>query len=101
MKIGELAQATGCQAETIRYYQREGLLPEPVRSEGNFRLYGEPHAQRLSFIRRCRSLNMALGEIRVLRRLRDVPEESCGEVNAARWTNTSTMCPVASRNCVH
>lgn len=82
MKIGELAQAAACPAETIRYYEREGLLPEPARSDGNYRLYGEPHLQRLAFIRRCRSLDMALDEIRVLLRLRDAPEDNCGEVNA-------------------
>ena len=51
MKIGELARATGTQVETIRFYEREGLLPEPERSDGNYRIYGKDHAQRLSFIR--------------------------------------------------
>jgi Cd(II)/Pb(II)-responsive transcriptional regulator len=82
MKIGELATATGTQVETIRYYEREGLLPETTRTEGNYRIYGEVHAERLSFIRHCRSLDMTLDEIRVLLRFKDAPTENCGEVNA-------------------
>ena len=81
MKIGELAKATGAQVETIRYYEREGLLPETTRTEGNYRIYGEAHAERLSFIRHCRSLDMTLDEIRVLLRFKDAPNENCGEVN--------------------
>ena len=50
MKIGELAKLTDCQVETIRYYEREGLLPEPARSEGNYRLYTQAHVERLTFI---------------------------------------------------
>jgi len=82
MKIGELAKATGTQVETIRYYEREGLLPETTRTEGNYRIYGEAHAERLSFIRHCRSLDMTLDEVRVLLRFKDAPNENCGEVNA-------------------
>lgn len=81
MKIGELARATGTQVETIRYYEREGLLPEAPRTEGNYRVYGEVHAERLSFIRQCRSLDMTLDEVRVLLRFKDAPAENCGEVN--------------------
>lgn len=82
MKIGELASRTGTPVETIRYYEREGLLPEPARTESNYRDYGEPHAERLSFIRHCRGLDMTLDEIRVLLRFKDSPEDNCGEVNA-------------------
>ncbi|QJQ95952.1 MULTISPECIES: Cd(II)/Pb(II)-responsive transcriptional regulator [Halomonadaceae] len=82
MKIGELATRTGCAVETIRYYEREGLLPEPARSSGNYRLYGEAHAERLGFIRHCRALDMTLGEIRTLLECHDHPEQPCGEVNA-------------------
>ena len=80
-KIGELARKTDCRVETIRYYEREGLLPEPARTEGNYRLYGEAHLERLSIIRRCRVLDMTLDEIRTLLRFRDAPEENCAEVN--------------------
>jgi Cd(II)/Pb(II)-responsive transcriptional regulator len=82
MKIGELAGATATRAETIRFYEREGLLPPAARTDGNYRVYGQAHAERLSFIRHCRGLDMSLGEIRLLLRFRDAPEEDCGDVNA-------------------
>jgi len=82
LKIGELARRSACPAQTIRYYEREGLLPEPVRSEGNYRLYGAAHLRRLSFIRNCRALDMSLDEIRDLLRVRDLPEERCAAAHA-------------------
>jgi len=82
LKIGELAKRTGCLVETIRYYEREGLLLEPTRSEGNYRLYKDIHLERLQFIRHCRSLDMTLEEIRDLLRFRDAPDENCSQVNA-------------------
>jgi Cd(II)/Pb(II)-responsive transcriptional regulator len=82
MTIGELARRTGCGIETIRYYEHEGLLPNPGRTTGNFRRYREEHAELLSFIRHCRSLDMALSEIRILLKFRSAPDEPCGEVNA-------------------
>lgn len=81
LKIGGLARRTGCPVETIRYYEREGLLPAPARSEGNYRLYGDNHVDRLSFIRRCRSLDMTLDEVRLLLRFHDAPDENCEAVN--------------------
>ena len=68
MKIGELAAASDTVVETIRYYEREGLLPEPARTESNYRTYGDVHLARLQFIRYCRGLDMSLDEIRVLLR---------------------------------
>ena len=82
LKIGELATRTGYTVEAIRYYEREGLLPAPARSDGNYRLYRGDHLERLRFIRHCRSLDMALDEIRSLLAFRDHPERSCGDVNA-------------------
>ena len=73
--------------ETIRYYEHEGLLPKPGRTSGNFRNYGKEHAELLSFIRHCRSLDMALNEIRILLRLRSATDENCGEVNALLETH--------------
>ena len=67
--------------QQIRFYEQEGLLPPPSRSAGNFRLYGDAHVERLLFIRRCRSLDMTLDEIRVLLRLKNVPTQDCSEVN--------------------
>lgn len=82
MKIGDLARQSGCPAATIRYYERERLLPAPARSAGDYRLYGAEHIERLSFIRHCRSLDMSLDEIRALLKFRDAPDRDCGEVNA-------------------
>ncbi|MGI4839762.1 MAG: Cd(II)/Pb(II)-responsive transcriptional regulator [Janthinobacterium lividum] len=81
MKIGELAKATDCPVETIRYYEREGLLPEPARSDGNYRVYTQAHVERLTFIRNCRILDMTLEEIRSLLNLRDSPQDRCESVN--------------------
>ena len=81
LKIGDLAARTGCPVETIRYYEREGLLSAPVRSNSNYRLYGKAHVERLSFIRHCRSLDMMLEEIRTLLRFRDSPHENCDGAN--------------------
>ena len=80
--IGALAKRTQCQAETIRYYEREGLLPPPARSQGNYRQYETTHVERLSFIRHCRSLDMTLDEIRALLDFRDAPTRNCAEVGA-------------------
>lgn len=77
LKIGELARRAHCPAETIRYYEREGLLPEPTRTSGNYRLYGREHVERLAFIRNCRSLDMTLEEIRQLLQVRDLSQENC------------------------
>lgn len=81
MKIGELATATGTQVETIRYYEREGLLPDSSRTQSNYRIYHERHVERLLFIRRCRSLDMTLNEIRALLHFNDAKEDNCAEVN--------------------
>ena len=82
MKISEAADASGCHLETIRYYERENLLPAPARSDGNYRLYTQAHVERLTFIRNCRTLDMTLDEIRSLLSLRDSPADACGSVNA-------------------
>lgn len=81
LKIGALAERTGCLVETIRFYERKGLLPALSRSEGNYRLYDDAHAERLQFIRHCRSLDMSLDEIRLLLDFRDMPEQNCVGVN--------------------
>jgi Cd(II)/Pb(II)-responsive transcriptional regulator len=81
MKIGELARRTDCRVETIRFYEKEGMLPPPPRSTGNYRLYGKIHIERLLFIRRCRSLDMTLDEIRRLLQIRDTPRDDCSAVS--------------------
>lgn len=82
MQIGELATRTNTPVETIRYYEREGLLPSAARTDGNYRIYTEAHAQRLSFVRHCRSLDMTLGEIRLLLNFKDAPTDNCAAVNS-------------------
>jgi len=82
IKIGELAKRTGATVETIRYYEKEGLLPEPSRSDGNYRLYNEAHIERLQFILHCRTLDMALEEVRVLLQYWNEPDKDCGDVDA-------------------
>ena len=79
-KIGELARETGCPAATIRFYEKEGLLERPLRSEGNYRLYGEDELERLRFILHCRRHGMTLAEIRELLAFRDRPHQGCGWV---------------------
>ncbi len=81
MKIGELAQVAQCSVETLRYYEKEGLLPAPARTSGNFRKYGPTHVERLRFIRNCRALDMSHDEIRTLLQLANQPGEDCGSIN--------------------
>ena len=81
MKIGALAETTGTPVETIRFYEREGLLPPPARADNNYRMYLPAHVERLAFVRQCRNLDMALDEIRALIALRESPAQDCGEVN--------------------
>jgi Cd(II)/Pb(II)-responsive transcriptional regulator len=81
MKIGELAKAAHTRAETIRYYEQEGLLPAPARTGSNYRDYGPEHLRRLAFIRQCRGLDMTLEEIKSLLRFKDDPLANCAAVN--------------------
>ncbi|MDO4770158.1 MAG: Cd(II)/Pb(II)-responsive transcriptional regulator [Brachymonas sp.] len=82
MKIGELAAASGTSVETIRYYEREGLLPAPARTASNYRQYAHTHLERLAFIRHCRALDMSLGDIRQLIDLMANPLSDGAEVDA-------------------
>jgi Cd(II)/Pb(II)-responsive transcriptional regulator len=81
MKIGELAKMANCGTETIRFYEKEGLLPSPHRTSANYRSYQPEHLERLRFIRNCRSLDMTHDEIRSLLRFTDNPADDCGPVN--------------------
>jgi MerR family mercuric resistance operon transcriptional regulator len=80
MTIGPLSRLTGCNIETIRYYERIHLLSAAARSEGNHRVYSEDHVKRLFFIRRCRELGFTLEEVRELLRLVDGGTYTCAEV---------------------
>lgn len=66
MRIGELGQATGVDIETIRYYEKAGLLPAPARSQNGYRAYGSAHLERLAFIRHCRALDISLADVKRL-----------------------------------
>ena len=81
MKIGELSKATGTNIETIRYYERIGLLPAPVRTSANYRTYGDAHRTRLAFVRHSRELGFSIEEIRSLLDLSDHPGRDCGEAD--------------------
>ena len=80
MAIGIVSKRTGTNIETIRYYERAGLLPLPQRSAGGYRLYGTTHLKRLNFVRRARGLGFSLAEVRKLLRLADQRRRPCAEV---------------------
>jgi Cd(II)/Pb(II)-responsive transcriptional regulator len=82
MRIGELAHKAGVDVQTVRYYEREGLLDAPARTGSGYRTYGPEHLERLNFVRHCRSLDMPLAEIRRLTELSRQQAISCDEVNA-------------------
>ena len=79
---GTLSKLTGCNIETIRYYEKIDLMPDPPRSEGGHRLYSDEHFRRLTFIRRARELGFSLEDVRGLLVLVDGGENSCAEVKA-------------------
>ena len=79
--IGDLAKRTGTKVETIRYYERIGLLPAPARTGGDYRAYDEGHVGRLSFIRRARDLGFPLDDVRELLSLSDRRDRSCAAVD--------------------
>lgn len=80
MTRGELARQGQVNPETIRYYERSGLLPAPVRSESNYRLFAPGEVQRIRFIKRAQAVGFSLDEIRALLDLKYAPEATC-----ARW----------------
>ena len=83
MQIGELAKKSGCDTETIRYYEREGLLPAPARTSSGYRRYEPQHLEQLAFIRHCRSLDMSLADIRRLQDYHQHPSAApCDDINA-------------------
>jgi Cu(I)-responsive transcriptional regulator len=81
MNIGELARSSDTKVETIRYYERIGLLPAPPRTAGNYRDYSTAHATRLSFTRRARDLGFSIEQIRALLDLADQKQRPCEAVD--------------------
>ncbi|MCH7487130.1 MAG: helix-turn-helix domain-containing protein [Proteobacteria bacterium] len=82
MLIGVLSKRTGCDIETIRYYERIGVMPKPPRTEGGHRVFSEDHLKRLTFIRRSRELGFTLVQVRDLLGLVDGNDYTCDEVKA-------------------
>jgi Hg(II)-responsive transcriptional regulator len=80
LTIGELAKESGVHLETIRYYEREGLMPAPPRKSSGHRAYPPSAARRLRFIKRVQELGFTLSEICELLTLRAEPAEDCSEV---------------------
>jgi MerR family transcriptional regulator, mercuric resistance operon regulatory protein len=78
--IGEASRRTGCNIETIRYYERIGLVPKPERTASRYRVYARDDVQRLIFIRRARELGFTLDEIRALLRLAAAVADPCAAV---------------------
>jgi MerR family mercuric resistance operon transcriptional regulator len=78
--IGALSKRTGCHIETIRYYERIGLMQPAARSAGGHRLYGEVQSRRLGFIRRTRELGFTLDQVRTLLKLVDGGRYTCAQV---------------------
>jgi Cu(I)-responsive transcriptional regulator len=81
LTIGRLAAATGTSVETVRYYERAGLLPQPARTEGNYRAYHPEDLDRLRFIRRTRDLGFSLDEVRALLDMAGNRDQDCGTVD--------------------
>lgn len=82
LQRGELARRTGCNLETVRYYEKIGLLPAPPRTASGYRSYDTMHERRLRFVLRARELGFSLNEIRELLRLADERDRPCAEASA-------------------
>lgn len=82
MKIGDVAKETGCSIQTIRFYERKGLLPVLKRSDTNYRIYDNESIEHLRFIKRCRSLDISMAEVKTLLDSKITPDKSCSSINA-------------------
>ena len=91
LRIGDLAAATATKVETIRYYERIGLLPTPGRTSGNYRAYSQRHQERLSFIRHARELGFPIEAVRDLLRLADDPERPCDDADRIARTHLADV----------
>jgi len=80
MQIGELAKKAGVNVQTVRFYERRKLLPEPPRKESGYRLYSEPDLRRLAFIRQAKTLGFSLKEIQEILRMRERGQCPCLDV---------------------
>ena len=89
--IGDLARQTGTKVETIRWYERDGIMPAPVRTAGGHRVYTQADLDRLAFIRHARELGFPLEDVRELLRLADEPERPCAESDAIARTHLEAV----------
>ncbi len=94
LQIGALSKRTGCNIETIRYYERIGLLPSPARTGGGYRQYDLEHLKRVHFIRRAREIGFGLDEVRLLLKLADDRIRSC---NRARNMASEHLTEIKSK----
>ena len=91
LTIGEMLRRTRCKIETIRYYERAGLMPAQPRSSGGYRLYDQVHLKRLNFIRRGRELGFSLGRVRELLTLAEGGGSNCDEVKATTFEHLADI----------
>jgi Hg(II)-responsive transcriptional regulator len=89
--IGDLARETGVNIETVRYYERRGLLPKAARSPSNYRLYDTDAKRRVNFIKRAQSLGFSLREINTLLSLQATPRAKCEDVRAYAEAKTQEI----------
>ncbi|HXF66458.1 MAG TPA: heavy metal-responsive transcriptional regulator [Burkholderiales bacterium] len=82
LTIGKVARGAGLAVDTVRYYEREGLLEKPARTPGGYRRYSPEAVKRLQFIRQAKELGFTLAEIRELLTLKVAPDKSCADVRA-------------------
>jgi MerR family transcriptional regulator, mercuric resistance operon regulatory protein len=91
LQRAELAKRTGCNLETVRYYEKVGLLPEPPRTTGGYRSYDATHERRLGFVLRARALGFSLDEIRALLGLVDERDQPCAEAREVAATHLADV----------
>lgn len=81
MRIGELSRSTGVDVETIRYYEKAGLLPPGSREANGYRSYAPAHLERLAFVRHCRALDIPLADVKRLLQFLARPASDCGDID--------------------
>jgi DNA-binding transcriptional MerR regulator len=91
MQIGDLSRVTGVNIETIRYYERIGVLPRPTRQMNGRRTYAEQDTGRLGFIRHARDLGFELADVRTLLALQEQPEASCEDASRIAQTQLEAV----------
>ena len=91
MRIGELSRVTGTNVETVRYYERIGLLPKPGRTGGNYRDYDATDVERLRFVRHARGLGFEIADIRSLLDLSEHPERDCCEIDRITTSHLASV----------